>query len=67
MKIPNETVTTKFVQLMKTTANEGTLGEMLSVLVVAEWSYLSWGEQVLNKTNREGDFTTWEWVGEFIH
>jgi thiaminase (transcriptional activator TenA) len=64
MKIPNETVTTNFVQLMKTTANEGTLGEMLSVLVVAEWSYLSWGEQVLDKTNREVNFTTWEWVGE---
>ena len=63
MKIPNETVTTNFVQLMKTTAKEGSLGEMLSVLVVAEWSYLSWGEQVLDRTNREVDFTTWEWVG----
>ena len=36
--------------------------EMLSVLVVAEWSYLSWGEKVLASTNRDVDFTTWEWV-----
>lgn len=36
--------------------------EMLSVLVVAEWSYLSWGEKVLEITNRNVDFTTWEWV-----
>ena len=36
---------------------------MLSVLVVAEWSYLSWGEKVLDITNRESaNFTTWEWV-----
>lgn len=35
---------------------------MLSVLVVAEWSYLSWGEKVLPITNRDVDFTTWEWV-----
>lgn len=35
---------------------------MLSVLVVAEWSYLSWGERVLPFTNRDVDFTTWEWV-----
>ena len=30
--------------------------------MVAEWSYLSWGEKVLDFTNREADFTTWEWV-----
>lgn len=35
---------------------------MLSVLVVAEWSYQSWGEKVLPITNRDADFTTWEWV-----
>ena len=34
---------------------------MLSVLVVAEWSYFSWGEKVLAFTNRD-DFTTYEWV-----
>ena len=36
--------------------------EILSVLVVAEWSYLSWGEKVLSFTNRDVDFATWEWV-----
>ena len=35
--------------------------EILSVLVVAEWSYLSWGEKVLPTTNRD-DFLTYEWV-----
>ena len=34
---------------------------MLSVLVVAEWSYFSWGEKVVGFTNRD-DFTTYEWV-----
>lgn len=62
MKVPDESVTVKFVNLMKGVANNGTLGEMLSVLVVAEWSYLSWGEKVLAVTNRDVDFTTWEWV-----
>jgi thiaminase/transcriptional activator TenA len=31
------------------------------VLVVAEWSYLSWGEKVLPITNRD-EFLTYEWV-----
>ncbi|KAL7535846.1 hypothetical protein ACHAXR_006772 [Thalassiosira sp. AJA248-18] len=62
MKIPDEAVTSQFVNLMRETASGGSLGEMLSVLVVAEWSYLSWGEKVLAFTNREVDFTTWEWV-----
>jgi thiaminase/transcriptional activator TenA len=35
--------------------------EILSVLVVAEWSYLSWGEKVLPITNRD-EFLTYEWV-----
>lgn len=35
--------------------------EILCVLVVCEWSYLSWGEKVLPKTNRD-DFLTYEWV-----
>lgn len=61
MKVPDEAVTLKFVNLMKEVAIGGTLGEKLSVLVVAEWSYLSWGEKVLAFTNRD-DFTTYEWV-----
>lgn len=34
---------------------------MLSVLVVCEWSYLSWGELVVESTNRD-HFVTYEWV-----
>jgi thiaminase/transcriptional activator TenA len=30
-------------------------------LVVCEWSYLSWGQLVLDSTNRD-DFVTYEWV-----
>mmetsp|Transcript_24416 Transcript_24416/g.52776 ORF Transcript_24416/g.52776 Transcript_24416/m.52776 type:complete len:223 (-) Transcript_24416:1339-2007(-) len=60
-KVPDEAVTVRFVKLMREVANGGTLGEMLSVLVVAEWSYLSWGEKVLDFTSRD-DFTTYEWV-----
>ncbi|KAL7442661.1 hypothetical protein ACHAXM_011987 [Skeletonema potamos] len=60
-KIPDEDVTKGFVSLMREVSSEGTLGEILSVLVVAEWSYLSWGEKVLPITNRD-EFLTYEWV-----
>ena len=32
---------------MRDAARSGSLAEMLAVLVVAEWSYQSWGERVL--------------------
>lgn len=59
--IPDAEVTVNFCNLMREAALKGTLGEMLSVIVVAEWSYQSWGENVLPFTNRD-DFTTYEWV-----
>ncbi|KAL7519422.1 hypothetical protein ACHAWX_004307 [Stephanocyclus meneghinianus] len=59
--IPDAEVTVKFCNLMRAVALTGTLGEMLSVIVVAEWIYLSWGEKVLPLTNRD-DFLTYEWV-----
>ncbi len=59
--VPAAPPTVKFCELMQTVASEGTLGEMLAVIVVCEWSYLSWGERVLSKTNRD-DFATYEWV-----
>ncbi|KAL7467034.1 hypothetical protein ACHAXS_007305 [Conticribra weissflogii] len=62
MKIPDAPVTVNFCDLMRDIAMKGTLGEILSVLVVAEWSYQTWGEKVLPITNKEVDFTTWEWV-----
>lgn len=60
-KVPDEEVTTGFCNLMREVALHGSLGEMLSVIVVAEWSYQSWGEKVLPITIRD-DFTTYEWV-----
>lgn len=59
--VPDEEVTIGFCNLMREVALKGTLGEMLSVIVVAEWSYQTWGEKVLPITNRD-DFTTYEWV-----
>ncbi len=46
---------------MRDVAQSGHLGEMLAVIVVCEWSYLSWGERVQEKTKRD-DFETYEWV-----
>lgn len=57
---PDDACTAAFVALMRE-ASSSSLGEMLSVLVVCEWSYLSWGQAVLSSTNRD-DFVTYEWV-----
>lgn len=59
--IPDAPCTTAFCNLMKDVARSGSLGEMLAVIVVCEWSYLCWGERVLPNTNRD-DFITYEWV-----
>lgn len=59
--IPHAPCTAGFINLMRDVSANGTLGEILSVLVVCEWSYLSWGSRVLANTNRE-DFVTYEWV-----
>mmetsp|Transcript_4246 Transcript_4246/g.6222 ORF Transcript_4246/g.6222 Transcript_4246/m.6222 type:complete len:218 (-) Transcript_4246:101-754(-) len=59
--VPDAPPTTQFCKLMRDVAASGNLGEMLAVIVVCEWSYLSWGERVLSKTNRD-DFVTFEWV-----
>jgi thiaminase/transcriptional activator TenA len=58
---PDASCTTSFCRLMRETANSGSLGEMLAVMVVCEWSYLSWGSRVETVTNRD-DFVTYEWV-----
>ena len=67
--IPDAPCTTAFCNLMRTTAKSGNLGEMLAVIVVCEWSYLSWGTRVLPEVNRD-DFVTYEWCdlhsGEFF-
>ena len=41
---PPAPVTKRFDALMRKAAASGKLHEMLAVLVVAEWSYLTWGE-----------------------
>ena len=66
---PNSKVTTKFCSLMKEVAVSGNLEEMLAVIVVCEWSYLSWADILLDedfhiencKINRD-DFLTYEWI-----
>jgi thiaminase/transcriptional activator TenA len=60
-QIPDAPCTKGFCDLMREVALKGTLGEMLSVLVVCEWSYLSWGQLVEKDTVRE-DFVLYEWV-----
>jgi len=59
--IPDAECTIKFINLMKDVSSNGSLAEMLAVLVVCEWSYLSWGQCVSQQTNRD-DFVTYEWV-----
>ena len=62
-KIPDAACTTGFCNLMREVAlgSGTTLAEMLAVLVVCEWSYLSWGQRVAPETVRD-DFVTYEWV-----
>jgi thiaminase (transcriptional activator TenA) len=60
-KVPNASCTDKFCALMQQVAFHGTLGEMLSVIVVCEWSYLSWGQIVQNDAIRN-DFIMYEWI-----
>jgi thiaminase (transcriptional activator TenA) len=60
-KIPNAECTTNFCQLMRDAASSGSLGEMLAVLVVCEWSYLGWGERVADTAVRN-DFCCYEWI-----
>jgi thiaminase/transcriptional activator TenA len=60
--------TTAFCKLMRDATAGGSLGEMLAVIVVCEWSYLCWGQRVLENTVRgkddddETSFCTYEWV-----
>jgi thiaminase/transcriptional activator TenA len=60
-KIPDAACTTAFRSLMREVASQGTLAEMLSVILVCEWSYQTWGEMVQKHTVR-ADFVTYEWV-----
>ena len=59
--MPNATATEGFIRLMRDAARSGSLSEMLAVLVVAEWSYQTWGERVL-PVAVSGPFYYREWV-----
>jgi thiaminase (transcriptional activator TenA) len=59
--VPNAEVTNRFIDLMISKARSGSLGEMLAVLIVCEWTYLSWGQLVKEGTKRD-DFVCYEWV-----
>ena len=58
-----ETVTQDFLDLMADAAKSGKLHKMLCVLVVAEWSYLSWGDRVKDQRSPEKPFWCNEWIG----
>lgn len=59
--IPDASPTSGFKGLMTEVAKTGTLGEMLSVLVVCEWTYLSWAQAVDQEAVRE-EFVLYEWI-----
>ena len=61
LETPNADVTDRFLNLMRTVAKDGTLGEKLAVLCVCEWTYLSWGQRV-HVTTKRVDFCCYEWV-----
>mmetsp|Transcript_54741 Transcript_54741/g.88718 ORF Transcript_54741/g.88718 Transcript_54741/m.88718 type:complete len:226 (+) Transcript_54741:2-679(+) len=59
---PNDPATTGFQNLMRSAAKSGSYTQMLAVLVVAEWSYLSWGDRVKNQRNPQKPFWCMEWI-----
>jgi len=54
--------TQRFLDLMKEASSSGKLHKMLSVLVVAEWSYLSWGARVDGARAKDLPFWCGEWI-----
>lgn len=54
--------TSAFIRLMQSAAHSSKLEEMLAVLVVAEWSYLEWGERVHAPVDTTIPFWFQEWV-----
>eukprot|EP00798_Chlamydomonas_sp_ICE-L_P028287 gene28287-31395_t len=58
---PDDPAMTGFQNLMLSAARSGELSEMLAVLVVAEWSYMSWADRVLPTAVAE-PFWSREWV-----
>ncbi len=55
-----ESVTVSFQDIMREAADTGTYTNMIAVLTVAEWSYLSWANRV--KDRRPDQFWLHEWI-----
>eukprot|EP00913_Durusdinium_trenchii_P010825 g10154.t1 len=60
-QVPDASCTKGFKDLMLEVAKTGTLGEMLAVLLVCEWTYLSWAQAVEEEALRE-NFVLYEWI-----
>jgi len=58
---PADPVTVAFQELMAEARHSGRYEQMLAVLTVAEWSYLSWGEQFTDYSE-ELPFWFAEWI-----
>ncbi|KAG8464392.1 hypothetical protein KFE25_003455 [Diacronema lutheri] len=55
-------ITTRFKRLMRSAAHSGKLANMLAVLVVAEWSYETWGERAVAERAPALDWWHAEWI-----
>jgi thiaminase (transcriptional activator TenA) len=61
--VPDSTTTTQFCKLMRDVAASGNLSEMLAVIVVCEWSYLSWAQRLFSEGTIVRDhFMFFEWI-----
>lgn len=62
-QVPDSATTTQFCTLMVDVADTGNLSEMLAVIVVCEWSYLSWAQRVCSDQAIVRDsFVFFEWI-----
>jgi thiaminase (transcriptional activator TenA) len=59
--IPNAACADGFINLMHEASRSGDLSQMLAVIVVCEWTYMTWGEAVKDETVRD-NFICYEWV-----
>jgi thiaminase (transcriptional activator TenA) len=62
-QVPDSDSTIQFCKLMRDVAATGNLSEMLAVIVVCEWSYLSWAQRVCaEKAIVRDRFLFFEWI-----
>ena len=53
---------TAFGNLMTRVAYEGSFAELLTVLVVTEWSYLDWATRLVQAGRRPSTRVYWDWI-----